>query len=1151
MSNFTPAQQKAIDCLDANMAVSAGAGAGKTKVLVQRYLNILLKTDTACDEILAITFTNKAATEMKQRIRNEVAALLQAGSSQEKDKWQELRYRLEFAPIGTIHSVCARILRENPVEAGLDPNFLVYDEAQTQLLMQTAIEKVIHKAARKDAEWLPQLLEVYGRSGLTENLLKIYNKLEAELENQDLLDKFLKPYLEAAESSKYIIEKLLADCQELIDFSTGLDKKSQHYKSVMAVCENWSLLEKTIKGSTDNDQGEPILDLYLGKLQARNKDKEIVKSIRKNLEALKGIKNERLAVELIQAVLQYFTLLYKELTDYRTQKQILTFGDLETLTLKLLENKNVCQQYSERFKYIMVDEVQDINDLQRQIIYLLCGGNKHKLLHNKLFIVGDAKQSIYRFRGADVDTFAKVTQDIINSGGSEVSLDINFRSTDKLLAAFNDIFAPLMSTDYDKVQFSALQAYRSAPKEGCIQLILLDKKELDEGQDGREQEARLIAQRIKQMVEQEQLMIDSQPVDFGQIAILFRSTTDIETYEAALQRAEVPYYVLGGRGFYQKQEIIDLLNLLRFIDNSHNELALAGILRSPLFLLSDDTLYWLKSHSGTLWQGIQSAETIAELNPEQQAAVQTAKMVLNYLYSLRGYVKVSKLLSLGVAKTQYDSFLLTQFMGLQKFANVKKLIEIAQEYEKQQFCNIHDFLGYIESLMMVEVREGEAQIESETGNTVKLMTIHKSKGLEFPVVFLPDLHRKFPQATDSLLYDAELGLGVKVRDTNEEWQKTAHYNVVAKKETLLSALELKRVLYVAMTRAKDYLVLSAVGDKINSREFHEDTNWLEWLGKICEFNVISDIPAVLKTGNTQIPVYQQNNTDELVMTENWYQQYRKNPLPEDSAVKNKVLNNTQIIRVQQPDSISIFSPTALNKYKRCPRAFFYQYIYGIPAIEENSLGCGDKAPAAVIGIAAHKACELVDQGMNLDESLKAAIKEVPAEWQDKVYAETRPFLKKYFSSDFYNSIKSCQALSEQKIRFKLKAETINLEFDFNGTIDRLNFYDDGTLGIVDYKTDAVDQAVLDIKQEEYLWQMMLYKLGAQIVFKKPVRDIALYFLRAETALTISKDNLNEENIKKDILETCQYITDHHQMNEYGCKTDSCNYCCYLSFCEKK
>jgi ATP-dependent helicase/nuclease subunit A len=445
----------------------------------------------------------------------------------------------------------------------------------------------------------------------------------------------------------------------------------------------------------------------------------------------------------------------------------------------------------------------------------LAGGSQDELLGNKLFIVGDPKQSIYRFRGADVSVFDRVAKDIEAHGGKRVVLDENFRSVKGLLTVFNELFAELMGTEYDTtVPFAPLAAIRdglATNNLSCVELLTIDPENSGNA-EARQVEAKAVAAHIQQMVAKEGYLLDTEQgprrLEYRDVAILFASTTHQAVYEAALQAYDVPYYVLGGRNFYQRQEIVDVINLLKVIDNHHDATALAGVLRSPLFLLADDTLAYLQLQAGSIWAGLGQPAILGQLALDQRAAAMKAWELLNRLRRLQGLVPIAELISLALNETSYDTFTLTQFMGVQQYANIHKLIGLARQYQTTEAATLSDFLRYVVKLMEDGAQEGEAQIESEQGNTVKLMTVHSAKGLEFPVVLLPDVDRTFKYDAGSLLFDEELGLGLKLRSSSGDWQITSRHQLVAQREKQLSLLEMKRLLYVAMTRAKDRLVLS-------------------------------------------------------------------------------------------------------------------------------------------------------------------------------------------------------------------------------------------------------------------------------------------------------------------------------------------------------
>ncbi|MDR3565492.1 MAG: UvrD-helicase domain-containing protein [Negativicutes bacterium] len=1157
MAEFTPAQARAIDNLATNVAVSAGAGAGKTRVLVERYVNILRQGQATCDQILAITFTNKAAKEMKERLRAKVINLaLEAEAAEERQRWREVNNQLEYAPIGTFHSFCARILRENPVEAELDPNFAVLDQMEADLLLDKGLAEVLETALAAEDEWVDRLLGTYDKGLLDRVVPGLYEKLAAQgLLRDDLAERLASPYRRALAEIADLKADLSGLCRELIIAKVGLPSKSPQFARVERLERNWTEVAAAIEAvGNDDAKAYEVLHDHFDSMDRRSKDKEIVAAIKETVKALDRVRIDRAALALIPDWCELLLALRRMLDKYKSEHRALTFSDLEVRTARLLdEQAAVRQRYNGRIRQIMVDEFQDTNELQRQIVYLLAGGDADELRGEKLFVVGDAKQSIYRFRGADVTIFEQVSRDIVAAGGERLELDINFRSMDGLLAVYNECFAAIMGGGDDRVGFQGLQAHRCAAADGQIraEFLALAEADLGDEQTGREAEAEAIARRIRAMVSGQEHLIDQdtvpRAVNFGDIALLFRTFKDVDLYAAALQSAGVPYYIVGGRGFYGCQEVADILNLLKVVENRFQEVPLAGVLRSPLFFLSDETLVRLKNHGDSLWCGLETHAALTGLAAEEQAAIARAWRILTRLRDLRGSVGVAELIRLALVETGYQNFVLTQFMGQQKYANLAKLTALASSFAAKGLFSLGDFLRYVAKLVAGEVQEGEAVIESESGNTVKLMTIHKAKGLEYPVVFVADLHRKFRDETAPLLFSSGEGLGLRV-PVGSELVATSLYAKIAAGEKRLAIAELKRLLYVALTRAKDYLVLSGVGNKIaKDKDFAELNSWLAWLGRVYDFSEIAALPDRLGGEDAGIKVCPNAAVAPLVCRP-----------PDAASTANaepdrlaRLVRNIGPLPTAAEAGNLIFKPTDIIHFRHCPRLFYYSFFVGLPEVAQGGNGGdGGGLPPQLIGTVLHRCLEVLDTEWGWEAVLASVIAEkVPVRWRRAVTAKAAPLLQRYVASQFHRQTGVLPIRKEWQFHFFLPDEGGDgAGYQFSGRIDGLVDYGETGCGIIDYKTDKVSAVDAGAKADEYLLQLVLYALAAEAALGRPVVDAKLYFLRPDLTVAVPVDASSRAAAVAEILSVCRHATRHEAERDYPCNLAWCDSCGYLAFC---
>ncbi|HMM21894.1 MAG TPA: UvrD-helicase domain-containing protein [Selenomonadales bacterium] len=1153
MAEFTEAQERAIRTLDANVAVSAGAGAGKTKVLVERYIHLLAEGRAETGGILAITFTNKAAKEMKERIRARAAELAEtAGSGAERQRWRDIRAEVEAAPIGTFHSFCGRVLRDNPVEAGLDPGFAVLDEAETELLLEKALAEVLAAGLSEGADWLDRLLGAYEQTALTELTKGLYDRLAGlGWVKEGLAERLAVPYGRAAGARETLQDELRTQCLALIAGKDQLNPAGAQYSRIAALERDWEAVSTAIGKAVAEAAADRVLARYLDGLDRRSKDKELVAAVKETLKNLRRVRADLAAAELVPAWCRLLSALHRRLAEHKAENRVLTFNDLEVRAAELLGgNPDVRRRYQNRLRQIMVDEFQDTNELQRQVVYLLAGGDAGRLSGSKLFVVGDAKQSIYRFRGADVAVFERVKADIAASGGVLVELDVNFRSAGALLAVYNECFAAMMGTAQDVIPFRPLLAHRQEGEVVRAEFMPVARDSLTAGETARQAEAGAIARRIRRMVDGCERLVGqgeaARPVCYGDIAVLFRTIKDMEVYTAALQAAAIPFCVVGGQGFYQRQEIRDILNLLKVIDNRFRETALAGVLRSPLFLLADSVLLRLRQAGSSLWHGLERHASLPGLSDEDRQAAERAWRILEKLRGLRGLVGLSELVERALTETCYPEFVLTQFMGRQQYANLLKLAAAARQYEAKGPAALGDFLRYVDRLVAGEVKEGEAQIETEDSDAVRLMTIHKSKGLEFPVVFVPDLHRKFKEDHAAALFNPELGLGLKVPGEGGELSATSVYEEVAGREKQLAVLELKRVLYVAMTRARDYLVLSGAGDKLAAEKDYTELNtWLGWLGKVYGLTGFEALPDRLAVNKA--PVLVQACPDQLpaaACTEGV-------PCSRDSrpwrleTVKGNIAPLPVAAAAPRP-----FTATDIVKFRHCRRAFYYHRIAGLPeGIGEFAASDKTGRPSGPLtGTALHRCLELLEPGLAWEECLEQALEEtVPGEWREAVRLDARPLIRSYVEGALYREIAPLPTLREWHFSYYLDPGTARAGV-FTGRLDCLTDYPDGTCGIVDYKTDQVTAGAAAAKAREYAGQLTLYSLAVEAVLKKPVRDARLFFLRAGVAVPVPVDQAGKAAAEQELRSLIGFVREHPRERDYPGNREWCSRCGYRLLC---
>ncbi len=895
--SFKGNQQQAVTDSARAIAVTAGAGSGKTLSLVGRYLH-LLEQGYPIRSILAITFTEKAAREMRSRIR---AALHNSEfiiqNSLHPSSFIFHLSDIDSARIGTIHSLCAEILRAHPAEAGLDPQFDVLEEGLASALQAEAVESALAWAVSDESaaalfgvfkeNELRQILGALTSRRLdvtTESALADFHVLrqgfippnpgspKPTLPPSNPVSPNLNPrastIIEQFSNSLSLYLAAHLDSQTWLDPLSVLnslrstspeDKLELARQSVLAA---WDEIQKARATQTWDDVLSSLTALRKSiSTQGQKVNWDDIETVRDAMKTLRDLYDENLkflaeksrfsldeqVAAFLPAVYRLFDQTLREYQIRKDERQSLDFDDLESLTAQLLTNHHeVRAQWQSDLRAVLVDEFQDTNDRQRQIVYALTGFNPQELTAKTaknakeeqkknlgdlsvlrgsenqvdLFIVGDSKQGIYKFRGADVTVFRQVQSDIRASGGELIDLDLTFRAHKPLLDSLNSLLSPILGETDDParpylVPFAPLRAYRQDPERETIQppFIEFHLGLGDSADEGRQSAAGALAKRLR-------VLHETEGFAWGDMALLFRSSTAFPVYESALEAAGIPFITVAGRGFYDRPEIRDLLNALATIADPADDLALAGFLRSPAFAIPDAEIYRLRYPNGSTTPS--SIFASLTRNTQHESDIHPSSFIIHpyniitELHALSGRAPAASILKRLLDLTNYRAILSSVPNGARLVRNVDKLLADAH---RSRLVSLTDFLAYIQTLRDVSFREGEAPADASSSGAVQLMTVHKAKGLEFPLTVIADAsyqHRGNSakiHLADSLLLD--------VRD--EDFHPTA-WQLAAQRDSDLDDAEDRRLLYVAATRAKEKLLIS--GHVKQKKDGLSLTGWL-------------------------------------------------------------------------------------------------------------------------------------------------------------------------------------------------------------------------------------------------------------------------------------------------------------------------------------
>ncbi len=829
---LTPDQLAAVVESDADVVVTAGAGTGKTQTLVARYLWHLAHGQSP-REVVAITFTEKAAREMRNRIRAQVAALAREGKNDRRQQWEALEGQMDAARIGTIHSLCAELMRAHPAEARVDPAFEVVNESWSAALKAQAVEDALAWAVGQPE--VAQLFIAFRPYALRDVLLELLGRrLDADQAfDSEAGSDWLAPAAIDSALHAFVDDAVVRDAvRSLAESPTSEEMTGSMAAQVEMLLAGWEAAQTALGQKRSLEAAGVLFDMRRGAMNTGlgRKDGQARAAIHAIREAYGvtlepwlgggGAKDPRpdpsVEARFTEDAPRLRLLFGEAERAYRQQleaRRALDFDDLEAGALALLSDPSIEQTWSEKIGAVLVDEFQDTNARQREIIERLAGVGQ-----GKLFVVGDARQSIYRFRGADVTVFRQLRVQRARSGGKVFDLSRTFRSHAGLLAGMDEVLSRIMGTEqadelYD-VPYTALDPSRPAPSPPGSPFLELVLGAGEHAEEARPRAAQALCRRLRELRSADEI------TSWEQVALLFRASTGFDDYERALEQAGIPFVTVAGRGFYDRPEIRDLLNTLRVLADPTDDLAMAGFLRSPAIGMTDAGLFSLRVRDGGLHPLLAAVNEPGSLAlPSDTAAAERAQVVLEELLPWVDRLPVVALIKRVVDRLDLRAVSAASHSRL--WRNVDKLIDDAQA---SQVIRLTEFLAYLRTLRAVGAREGEAAAEAE--GAVRLMTIHKAKGLEFDVTVLADASRQPPTRRASV-YVSPI-VGVAPRPDRLEGEPLA-YRLAGAIDRAQSEAEARRLLYVAMTRARDKLIVSGHVSQSRGR-------WSAagWLGQIME-----------------------------------------------------------------------------------------------------------------------------------------------------------------------------------------------------------------------------------------------------------------------------------------------------------------------------
>lgn len=1200
--NFTKDQQKVIELRGKNILVSAAAGSGKTAVLVERILALISDSENPVDidRLLVVTFTNAAAAEMRERIHSAILKKLE--ENPDDVRMQRQAVLVHHAQITTIDSFCLFILQNHFQQIDLEPGFQVGDPGKIKLIFKEAMGKVLEDAYAGAAYYdgfeqdFLRLADVFARKGKDTAVEEMIERLYHFSMSLPWPEKWLRAALfdyEAADEAALFGAPFME--YVVTDVSQKLSGMESLYEDMLSVCLQadgpdgyCDLLKReqeelcnALQKETYDSLREAVLAVSFGRLPALRKDtcneekKEQVKQIRerckKRLAALKELyffeEASDMALDMRQTgsllkPLIYLTLAFMEqFAKAKAKENLIDFSDMEHFALEVLVDENgeatdTAKQYQDYYAQVMIDEYQDSNEVQELLLSVV---SREKGDIPDRFMVGDMKQSIYKFRMARPEIFLEKYTGYAaeNENHARIDLKKNFRSRREVIETVNNLFYPLMRKEVGGISYdadAALYVGAQYPEQEDLfatELLVFEKAE-ENTISGTEGEALMIAAKIKDLMaggrvtDKESGML--RPVAYEDIVILVRSTGGLlDSLQDVLKKEGIPASVPSRTGYFGASEVQVMLKLLEVLVNPGKDIPLAAVLKSPLYAFTDEELSGI-----ALCKASEENDRFYAKLKKFATQEKNGKVDL-FLTDLKRYRKLAKtetvhdLLYLVIREHRYLEYVTALPAGSVRRANVEMLLEKAMEYEKLQMHGVFGFLQYMKQLEKYEIDYGEGN--DENSHAVRLMTIHKSKGLEFPICFVAGLSKQFNKRdlSGSLLLHTDLGIGMEYRNPDSRVKrKTIKQKVVADRMKTEELGEELRVFYVALTRAKEKLIMTGVSDDYaKALEGYKNLNASKYLLPLedrklepelileCNsyFKLLLAVLSLYQDAPDKLPalsVYHEDCFALGQLQEQFDRKLQKEMLLQQIAVKKqsdkeqtkegcRELSLAERIAFSYPHkelaglytktSVSELKMAALHEDEQTEVLFETQIEESVvPAFMQKE----QKAKGAARGTAYHRLMELLDfkafcgkpDQTNTKQILETQIEEIL-----KTGAMTREalelvdrkkvtvFLQSELAGEMAEADKAGRLYREQPFVMQISAARVGKGFPqeetmlIQGIMDA--YYEkEGGICLLDYKTDRVNKKE-DLIQR-YQTQLDYYKEALEKLTGKKVMGVYIY-----------------------------------------------------------
>lgn len=1201
---WTKEQQQVIDLRNRNILVSAAAGSGKTAVLVERIKELVLdkKHPVDIDHLLVVTFTNAAAAQMKERVAKALEKALQENPSDVR--LQQQAALVQNAQITTIDSFCLYVLRNHFHEIGLEPNFRIGDEGELKLLREDVMTGLFEQCYEEKHPGFLHLISCYGTSRsdapVRDMIFKLYSYAQSypwpkqwlrealscyEIKTEQELEQ--APFIEmTVEYGKQMVKGYLEQAEHYLELCQDADGP---YMYEDACEQDAELMEELLSCDTYQAFYEELGKCKFATL-GRAKDyigspekQEQVKAERKKLkDGIGKLKSDCFALTF-QEILEQLTLVQPsaealaEVTERfidafsarKQDKNLVDFSDLEHFALEILVEEETgkptetAKEFQNAYEEIMIDEYQDSNYVQETILRAI---SREAVGQNNLFMVGDVKQSIYRFRLARPELFMEKfdTYETTDAPCQRIDLHKNFRSRDSVLTFTNDIFYQIMKRNLGGVDYTGEAAlycgadYPAGEKEDAFdsEILLTTTQELEEGTKQQilkqELEAKLIADRIRKMVGKEEVVDEEtgefRKVRYGDIVILLRSLSEwADLFAEVLNANGIPAHTVSRTGYFSTLEIRTVLNYLRILDNPRQDIPLAAVLKSPMAGLSDEQLARLrllaedKPYHQCVKMFLEAEEELTEkestADEDMRAKLKRFSETYKKLRRQTMDIPMHELLQKVLKETGYARYASALPAGRQRLANLHMLSEKAIAYEKTSYRGLYHFIRYIDELQKYDVDFGEAELVGENEDAVNIMSIHKSKGLEFPVCFVSGMGKSFNKqdSRSKMILHPNLGVGLDIIEEDRRIKVPAFFKKVIARQTELESLgEELRVLYVAFTRAKEKLIITGcIKDEemlqqireiycgsnrkaLNFKERAEAKTFLEWI-----------LPAAAASGSWDKVSYVTPWSmleDEAAhqITEHVSLRQRVQQAEEVSDTLYEKIKEQLSYQYPHPDAIHLVTKYSVSELKHramrelaakeeedvTPKFLEEVSTPYVPAFME---GKAEVNQGALRGTAMHRLMEcydftkMPDRSDEFAENIKkqlTGLVQMGKVSEDMQKLIRIPSVELFLKSQLAPRMKAA-AMRDDLFREKpfvmgnheMEEEMVLIQ----GIIDVFWVEEDGIV-LLDYKTDRVDSATR--LRDMYKEQLDLYAEALERIFPLPVKEKYLYSFRLNQAIEV-------------------------------------------------